>query len=108
MIEVLSTGTPIISTDCNTGPREILAPELNIDKKIKYPYEGRFGILTKTPTYKQIWKSTKEIPLQENEKQISDEMMKGLKKSTFKKGELVKRAYDFDKSNIIKEWEEVI
>lgn len=43
LIEALSLNLPIISTDCITGPREALSPELNIDEKISYPYHGKLG-----------------------------------------------------------------
>ncbi|MFO7711186.1 MAG: glycosyltransferase, partial [Candidatus Woesearchaeota archaeon] len=45
LLEALSEGVPILSTDCEFGPREILAPELKIGEKIKYPYYGKYGIL---------------------------------------------------------------
>jgi len=35
----------ILSTDCRTGPREILAPDLPLNKKIKYPFKTKIGFL---------------------------------------------------------------
>ena len=45
LVEALNMNTPIISTDCTMGPREILAPNLKIEEKIQYPYKSDYGIL---------------------------------------------------------------
>ena len=46
IIESMVCGTPIISTDCLTGPREILAPTTNINFQLKEDIEvAQYGIL---------------------------------------------------------------
>lgn len=45
LAEALVCNLPIISSDCNTGPREILAPGMNNNDSITYPYEAQYGIL---------------------------------------------------------------
>lgn len=47
IIEALACGCAVVSTDCTAGPREILAPKSDFDKKIKNEIElAEFGILT--------------------------------------------------------------
>ena len=93
LVEALSLWLPIISTDCLAWPREILAQELSLDKKIKYPYIWKYWILTK---------------VFENENNIKDysKVMNDLVINNFKIEEwwLIR----FDIINIIKEWEELI
>jgi glycosyltransferase involved in cell wall biosynthesis len=107
LIESLSLNLSIISTDCKSGPREILCPELNIDNKIDYPYFGKYGILTKPFPRMFIWNDLDEKPLIKEEKMLVDLMIKMIEdenlKTKYTNG--LDRAKDFDIEKIIKEWE---
>lgn len=47
LLEALALGKPIISTDCTSGPRELLAPDSDIHHEAANHYEiGEYGILT--------------------------------------------------------------
>lgn len=103
LVEVLSQGILIISTDCKCGPRELLAPELSLDEKIEYPYFGKYGIL--------IENQTEENSIRHKEMEsLLGKLLDNIDniKNRYKKEDLVKRAYDFDISNIIKDFENIL
>ena len=47
LIEALACAKPVISTDCHSGPRELLAPDTDLHHRAINNYEiGEYGILT--------------------------------------------------------------
>lgn len=110
LIEALSMDLPIISTDCKTGPREVLCPELDLDENIEYPYLGKHAILTKTFPNKLLIKNLEEIPLNKTETQMSDMMIKMIEDSTLRENYSNgrKRSETFSNKKIIKKWDELL
>ena len=80
-VESIVLGTPILATDCG-GPREILAPQLEINKPINYPFFGQGGVLID----KEVKQSIGEIISQLDQN-------KGQKKQLIKDG--IKNAAQF-------------
>ena len=96
LVEAMICGCSVISTDCLSGPREILAPTSNISFQLKDNIElAEYGILT---PIKSIEKLKEAINLM-----INDE---NLRKNYQEKAEI--RVNDFKIEKIIKQYERIL
>jgi len=106
LIEALSVNLPVISTDCKTGPREILCPELDLDETINYPYLGEHAILTKPFPNEIIFKPLNEVSLIESEQILADIMIKMIEdldmREKYTQGHLITK--NFAKEKIVTQW----
>ncbi len=110
LLESLASNIPIISTDCISGPREILCPELEISARIKYPYYGKYGILTQPFLENEDTRKTlNEESLTKKEIELSNIMLNiiNIKKLQKKYSKGLERAREFDIKNIIKNWKKL-
>jgi len=107
IVEALSMSIPVISVDCNFGPREILCPELDLLEGIEYPYHGKYGILTKP--FKPR-KNFNDLILSDEEDVFGNLMIKIIEdpdiRNKYSNGLI--RARDFDEKKIIQQWEKII
>ncbi|NEW59760.1 glycosyltransferase [Sulfurovum sp. bin170] len=96
LVEALACELPVISTDCRSGPREILAPLTDINFQITEDIElAEYGILTPTDN---VYSMTKAMNLIKEEKKLQDR---------YKEKSLI-RAMDFDKDRIIDEFIKIL
>lgn len=109
ILEALTCGTPIISTDCVAGPREILSPRTDFRKKVKDRIDySEYGILVPVPDGKQ-YINEKNLTLEENI--IADAIIKICDDNKLRenyKEKSLKRSKDFYIDSIIKEWKRIL
>ena len=107
LMEALSCNIAAISTDCVSGPREILAPDTDYKKKVTDKIEyAKYGVLV------PVCNSNNDFETITNEeklmaKAIIDMLSDEKKIEKYKKAAL-QRSKDFDINNITNEWEELL
>ncbi len=105
VLEAMACGLPIISVDCKSGPREILAPETNINKEAIGVEYAEYGILVPVFDGKK-YEAAPTLSKSENLLgQIIVEVLTNKKNGESLINKSKKRANHFDVKNIIKEWE---
>lgn len=96
VLEALTCGLPVISTDCKSGPREILAPDLDIATSLQTNMQlAEYGILIAVGDVEAMRNAMKMII------DNKDLCIKYTQKAK-------KRASDFDLSQILTQWEVVL
>ena len=107
LIEAGFCNLPIISTDCDAGCREILAPNTPIDKKTNEIEYAKYGILV--PVCKDG--TIEQFELTENEKVLGDSILymfnNEKKRKEYCKLSL-QRSYDFTPEKIMYKWKEIL
>ena len=105
ILEAMNCGIPVITSDCKSGPREILAPDTDLGKQTKDIEYAKYGILV--PVCSKNLPETSN-PLTRNENILSRAMVELLtdeKLSNDLAEKAKQRVKDFDIKNIIKKYD---
>ncbi|MEM3872040.1 MAG: glycosyltransferase [Nitrososphaeria archaeon] len=108
LVEALTCGIPIISSDCRTGSREILAPTTDFQYQTSKPEFAEYGVLM--PPFEPKFKRATD-PLTEKEKIWVKTLKKLLENDSLRKGYSEKakeRARDFSIEKIIPQWKKIL
>ena len=102
--EAMICGTPVISSDCRSGPREILAPDTDVSTETDTIEYAKYGILVPTPDGKF---TNYDTPLTIEEAIMADAITAMLSDNHLRAdyaSRLSSRVMDFDQDKIIKEY----
>lgn len=105
--EAMACGAPIISTDCRSGAREILAPNTKVSKETKKIEHEEYGILIPVFDGQYYHKE----PLTIEEKLLAESIIEMYKDTSLRSKyseKSLNRAKDFKIDDIVMRWEELI
>jgi glycosyltransferase involved in cell wall biosynthesis len=108
LVEAMACGVSVISSDCRSGPREILAPNTDFNYQTQKPEFAEYGVLM--PVFEVKYKSAEE-PLGEKEMMWVETVDKLLEDESLRKNYSEKakqRAEDFRIEKIVQEWRDVL
>jgi len=108
LVEAMACGVPVVSSDCRSGPREILAPNTDVEYQTEKPEFAEYGVLM--PVFDVKFKSAKE-PLVEKERMWVKILEKLIEDEELRKAYSIKgkqRAEDFNLEKIVEEWKRLI
>lgn len=104
IVEAMACGLPVISTDCNAGPRELLAPNTDFNESANKIEMQEYGILTPVCDGREY---SANDPLTYEETQLANAMLLILENKSvandYRKKSL-ERGLQFEKEKIIKQW----
>ena len=107
ILEAMQCGLPVISADCLSGPREIMAPESDLQINIQRPETTEFGILCPA-----LPNGNPHLPIKEEILSSWVSAIEMMTNDMSQKNNFIqngyKRVMDFDREKILNQWLESI
>jgi glycosyltransferase involved in cell wall biosynthesis len=106
--EALACGTPAVASDCDVGPREILAPEMDLHTKAKCIEQYPAGFLV--PAFDQSCDMESTLPTTA-ESAMADALLRILQDEVMRKSmssAASQRAWCFDTAPVTRQWDALL
>ena len=107
LIEAMALGLPVISSDCSSGPREILAPDTDCLAKATTVSVEQFGLLVPVCSGKRLVTE----PLEAEEEILAEAMCRVMEDDALRErlsAASVDRARQLSSDVFLSKWEEVV
>jgi len=107
LVEALACGTPVISADCRSGPREILAPDTDYNFETKVVEFAHYGVLM-PPLDGCFYLASDSLTKEEElwSETLSRTLLDEKRSRTYAKSG-IERCRDLNLTSIIKKWEDI-
>jgi N-acetylgalactosamine-N,N'-diacetylbacillosaminyl-diphospho-undecaprenol 4-alpha-N-acetylgalactosaminyltransferase len=102
IIEAMSSGLPVISSDCAAGPREILSPSTDILSNASVLEYAEYGILTPVGD-----ETNEQQYVSETSRAVIDVLTNEEKRSYYQQQSLA-RIKNYERKKIMDEWTDLI
>jgi len=107
LVEAMACGTPVIATDCESGPREILAPDALSEPRAQDIEHVKYGILVPQLSGRRY---TSNLPLTRAEQLLAKAVLEIIRDSEMRKKYSLlgmRRAEDFEVNKIVQRYAEL-
>lgn len=108
LLEAMACGVPVVSADCPSGPREILAPELPLTTPLRAPHFGSHGVLVPVEREMTLSASAPQRTSEEQWSEVLSSLLTDVDLRAAYVAQGLARAQQFDSTIIAEKWAQLL